>query len=200
MDSLYEPTPLERFCNWSPVCLRVTVFVVLLVFLDVVATVCTGGIGRLAFFALMPGLYPDSPDLGQWLDALEGDALSRLVLGAEETLFLHLALPKFEAEWSGQLQDSLRDLGLDAAFTPGLADFSGMGDHPNGYFLSQVIHAAKIQVNEKGTEAAAATVVTMPAAGEAPEDPPVELVFDRPFLYGIMDLQNGVPLFLGTYE
>ena len=51
MDSLYEPTPLERFCNWSPVCLRVTVFVVLLVFLDVVATVCTGGIGRLAFFA-----------------------------------------------------------------------------------------------------------------------------------------------------
>lgn len=43
VDSLYEPTPLERFCNWSPVCLRVTVFVVLLVFLDVVATVCTGG-------------------------------------------------------------------------------------------------------------------------------------------------------------
>lgn len=45
MDSLYEPTPLERFCNWSPVCLRVTVFVVLLVFLDVVATVCSRGIG-----------------------------------------------------------------------------------------------------------------------------------------------------------
>ena len=53
VDSLYEPTPLERFCNWSPVCLRVTVFVALLVFLDVVATVCTGGIGRLAFFASM---------------------------------------------------------------------------------------------------------------------------------------------------
>ena len=155
--------------------------------------------GRLAFFALMPGLYPDSPDLGQWLDSLEGDALSRLVLGAEETLFLHLALPKFEAEWSGQLQDSLRDLGLDAALTPGLADFSGMGDHPNGYFLSQVIHAAKIQVNEKGTEAAAATVVAAPGAGAPPEEG-VTLVFDRPFLYGIMDLQNGVPLFLGTYE
>ena len=66
-------------------------------------------------------------------------------------------------------------------------------------FLSQVIHAAKIEVNEKGTEAAAATVVAAPGAGAPPEEG-ITLVFDRPFLYGIMDLQNGVPLFLGTYE
>lgn len=72
--------------------------------------------------------------------------------------------------------------------------------HPNGYYLSEVIHAAKLQVNEKGTEAAAATLV---AAGDGAAPPPAEgikLLLDRPFLYGIFDRQNGIPLFLGTFE
>ena len=57
----------------------------------------------------------------------------------------------------------------------------------------------KRQVNEEGTEAAAATVVAA-ASGAAPPQEGVTLIFDRPFLYGIVDLQNGVPLFLGTFE
>lgn len=152
--------------------------------------------GRLAFAAILP----DSPDLGGWLDSLNGNALSQLVQGADEQRFLHLAFPKFEAEWSGSLQEILKDMGLEDAFTPGQADFSRMGDHPNGYYLSEVIHAAKLQVNEKGTEAAAATLV---AAGDGAAPPPAEgikLLLDRPFLYGIFDRQNGIPLFLGTFE
>ena len=82
---------------------------------------------------------------------------------------------------------------------PDLADFSLLGDDPRGYYLSQVIHAARIEVNEEGTEAAAATVVAA-ASGAAPPQEGVTLIFDRPFLYGIVDLQNGVPLFLGTFE
>ena len=74
-----------------------------------------------------------------------------------------------------------------------------MGGLPEGYYLDQVIHAAKIQVNEKGTEAAAATIVSAAGSGAPPEEG-VRLVFDRPFLYGIFDLQNGIPLFLGTFE
>lgn len=152
--------------------------------------------GRLAFAAILP----DSPDLGGWPDSLNGNALSQLVQGADEQRFLHLAFPKFEAEWSGSLQEILKDMGLEDAFTPGQADFSRMGDHPNGYYLSEVIHAAKLQVNEKGTEAAAATLV---AAGDGAAPPPAEgikLLLDRPFLYGIFDRQNGIPLFLGTFE
>ena len=151
--------------------------------------------GRLAFAAILP----DSPDLGGWLDSLNGNALSQLVQGADEQRFLHLAFPKFEAEWSGSLQEILKDMGLEDAFTPGQADFSRMGDHPNGYYLSEVIHAAKLQVNEKGTEAAAATLV---AAGDGAAPPPAEGIklLDRPFLYGIFDRQNGIPLFLGTFE
>ena len=150
--------------------------------------------GRLGFFALLP-----DGDLDSWLAGLEGDGLSQLLAGREDAQFLHLGLPKFEAEWNGELKDILAALGLADAFDPGQADFSLLGDSPEGYYLSQVIHAAKIKVNEKGTEAAAATVVGAAASG-APQEEGITLVFDRPFLYGIADLQNGVPLFLGTFE
>lgn len=150
--------------------------------------------GRLGFFALLP-----DGELDSWLAGLKGSDLSKLLAGREDTRFLRLALPKFEAEWKGELKDILSALGLEDAFVPGVADFSLLGDNPEGYYLSQVIHAAKIKVNEKGTEAAAATVVAAAGSGAPPEEG-VTLVFDRPFLYGIVDLQTGVPLFLGTFE
>ena len=153
--------------------------------------------GRLAFFALMP---QEGTNFEGWLGALDGEAFSQLLEGRTDTEFLTLALPKFEAEWSSQLQDILSALGLDLAFTFGKADFSLLGDDPNGYFLSQVIHAAKIEVNERGTEAAAATVVEANAGSALPPETGVTLIFDRPFQYGIVDLETGLPLFLGTFE
>lgn len=155
---------------------------------------------RLAFFALMPDLYPDSPGLEDWLNTLEGGGLSRLISDREDTQFLQFAMPKFEAEWTGSLIDALSALGLEDAFDPAKADFSRLGDNPDGYYLSQVIHAAKIKVNEKGTEAAAATVVAANESSGVIEPEGITLILDRPFLYGIVDLQFGVPLFLGTYE
>lgn len=146
-----------------------------------------------------PGSPPGVPDFERWLSSLTGEGLSALLSGREETFFLRLSLPKFEQEWSGELKDALAALGLTDAFDPDLADFSLLGDDPRGYYLSQVIHAARIEVNEEGTEAAAATVVAA-ASGAAPPQEGVTLIFDRPFLYGIVDLQNGVPLFLGTFE
>lgn len=151
--------------------------------------------GRLAFTALMP-----DGDLDPWLDGLEGDDLVQLVEDAEDTRFLRLGLPKFEAEWNGSLTDILAGMGLDAAFDPARAGFSRLGENPDGYFISQVIHAVKIEVNEKGTEAAAATVVAAPEGAMPPPPDGIRLVLDRPFLYGIVDLETGVPLFLGTFE
>lgn len=159
--------------------------------------------GRLAFFALMPA--EEGADFGTWLAGLDGAALGRLVRDSRDRadFFLRLSLPKFEAEWKGELKDVLTALGLELAFDDtGLADFSLLGDNPYGYYLSQVIHATKLEVNEEGTKAAAATVVEAPAGSAAPLEEPqgIELDFDRPFLYGIVDLENGVPLFLGTFE
>lgn len=158
--------------------------------------------GRLAFFALLPDLlYPDSVSLGDWFNTLEGNDLSQLINSREDALFLRFAMPKFTAKWRGDLSEALSGMGLADAFVPETADFSKMGSNPDGYYIDQVVHAAKIEVNEKGTEAAAATVVSLPPASSA--EPPrkgITLVLDRPFLYGIIDLQTGVPLFLGTYE
>lgn len=156
--------------------------------------------GRLAFFVLLPDLYPDSPDLGEWLNGLDAEELSRLINSREDTLFLRFAMPKFKAEWQGDLENILPELGLRDAFVPGTADFSKMGDNEYGYYIDKVIHAAKIEVNEKGTEAAAATVVAAPAGAAEPPQEGITLILDRPFLYGIVDLQTGVLLFLGTYE
>ena len=150
--------------------------------------------GRLGFFALLP-----DQDLDSWLSTLEGADFTALLSQRTDTQFLHLGLPKFEAEWRGDLSSTLAQLGLEDAFLPGVADFSQMGDLGEGSYLSQVIHATKIKVNEKGTEAAAATVVAA-SGSSAPAEEGITLIFDRPFLYGIVDLQNGVPLFIGTFE
>ena len=132
--------------------------------------------------------------LGDWLHVLAGDSLTWLINNREDALFLRFSMPKFEAEWKGNLEEILPLMGLEDAFADGVADFSNMGDNLDGYYISQVIHAAKIQVNEKGTEAAAATVVDAPAGAAPPLPEGITLILDRPFLH------TGVPLFLGTYE
>ena len=150
--------------------------------------------GRLAFAAVLP-----DGDLDAWLENLDGGTFSALIGAAEDTRLL-LRLPKFEAEWGGELRDALTVLGLDAAFDPARADLSGLGTTESGpLFIDSVLHRAKIQVDEEGTEAAAATVVEVRSGGPAPMDYE-ELILDRPFCYAIVDLERGVPLFLGTFE
>lgn len=151
--------------------------------------------GRLAFVAVLP-----DGDLDAWLENLDGGTFPALIGAAEDTRLL-LRMPKFEAEWGGEVRDALAALGLDTAFDPARADFSGMGTTESGdpLFIGSVRHRAKIEVNEEGTEAAAATVVEVRSGGPAPMDYE-ELILDRPFCYAIVDLERGVPLFLGTFE
>ena len=134
-----------------------------------------------------------------WLENLDGGTFPALVGAAEDTRLL-LRMPRFEAEWGGELADALAALGLDAAFDPARADLSGLGTTESGpLFIDSVLHRAKIQVDEEGTEAAASTVVEVRSGGPAPMDYE-ELILDRPFCYAIVDLERGVPLFLGTFE
>jgi serpin B len=89
-------------------------------------------------------------------------------------------------------------MGMKDALNYGLADFSGMtGDED--LFISDVVHRAFIDVDEEGTEAAAATAVEMAAtsAEEDEEEEPIELVIDRPFIFLIRDRYTGTILFLG---
>jgi serpin B len=106
-------------------------------------------------------------------------------------------LPKFKMTSEFSLTDTLEALGMSDAFIYGRADFSGM-DGQKDLYISKVIHKAFVEVNETGTEAAAATAVVM-TFGAMPMNPRPVPVFraDHPFLFLIRDNHTGSILFLG---
>ena len=102
-----------------------------------------------------------------------------------------IAIPRFKMSVDENLPDILSDMGMNLAFTPA-ADFSGIA---SGVFITKVIHAAFIGMNEKGTEAAAATAVT--GGYESAPHLRGNFVADHPFLFLIRDSRTGSILFLG---
>ena len=112
-----------------------------------------------------------------------------------------MALPKFEVNpaQSLALDDTLRALGMARAFDPRQADFTGMAkpaDPADRLFLARVFHKAFVRVDEKGTEAAAATAGSL-ARTSAQIGPTQEFRADHPFLFAIRDTASGLVLFLG---
>jgi serpin B len=102
-------------------------------------------------------------------------------------------LPRFKMEWKAELQEPLGKMGMPLAFT-GNADFSGMTGRKGDICISKVIHKAFVDVNEEGTEAAAATAVIMARGMPAK---PVVFRADHPFIFLIRDKASGCILFLG---
>ncbi|KAK3606707.1 hypothetical protein CHS0354_013550 [Potamilus streckersoni] len=136
------------------------------------------------------------PNKNDGLPALE----SKLSVTTLEQLQNHMSprlvevsLPKFKIEASFELSEALSKLGMPDVFDESKADFSGMRKQKDIY-LSKVFHKAFVEVNEEGTEAAAATAGIMMA-----KSIPVIYSFeaDHPFLFLIMDKRSGVILFLG---
>jgi serpin B len=121
----------------------------------------------------------------------------KLIQAAKETS-VRLSLPKFEAEYTATLNEALSGIGLGIAFDPNRADFSGISAG-QGLYIQNVLHHAVLKVNEKGTEAAAATGVAV-GVTSAPADDFITLTFNRPFVYAIVDLETGLPIFLGALE
>lgn len=117
----------------------------------------------------------------------------------KETKNIDISIPKFESRYEDSLVNELSKLGMETAFDPYNADFSLMKeDNNNDLYISEVRHKTFIKVDEKGTEAAAVTSVEVTLTSM-----PVEIqkvVFDRPFVYGIVDTTTGIPLFMGIME
>ena len=107
-----------------------------------------------------------------------------------------VCLPKFKTTAFFRLNDVLRGMGMPSAFDPRSADFSGMTGGKD-LFISQVVHKAFVDVNEEGTEAAAATGVIMAPTAMPVRKPKPVFRADHPFVFLIRDNRNGVILFLG---
>ncbi len=135
-------------------------------------------------------VVPD--DLAAFTATLDGEGFAAIVAALEERS-VDLWLPKFGIETKVDLKDVLAELGMPDAFDPGLADFSGMTT-ADALFITAVIHQANIDVDEKGTEAAAATAVVM---GRTSVPKRVTLKVDRPYLFAVRDVPTGTILFLG---
>ncbi|MEI6211111.1 MAG: serpin family protein [bacterium] len=111
---------------------------------------------------------------------------------------VQLFLPRFKSTWGTQsLKPGLLSLGMRDAIDPVKSDFSGMDGRPHWLCVSDVLHKAFVDVNEEGTEAAAATAVLMAFGSEEAPPPPKLFRADRPFLFLIQENRTGSILFLG---
>lgn len=137
-------------------------------------------------------LLPKSGSVQDLELALTPVELDAAIAGLEDKM-VQLAFPKFKFETPLPLSDHLMAMGMEIAFS-GAADFSGMSTE-TGLAISDVLHKAMIDVNEKGTEAAAATAVIVGETSAPQAD--IDLSVDRPFLFLIRDIQTGAILFAG---
>jgi serpin B len=112
---------------------------------------------------------------------------------------IRLELPRFKLEYKKELNDNLKALGATLPFDENQADFSGIADEPNGLYISKVVHQAVVEVNEEGTEAAAATGVVMMTRC-AMVDEPIDFICNKPFLFVIHEKVNNNVLFYGKYS
>ena len=117
-------------------------------------------------------------------------------LAGLRTREVQVYLPRFKMTSQFKLNEALESLGMTSAFSPSQADFSGISTQEELY-ISAAIHKAFVDVNEQGTEAAAATgVILAPTSAPAPQEP-VVFRADHPFIFLIRDNRSGGILFLG---
>lgn len=107
-----------------------------------------------------------------------------------------IKIPRFKLNYERTLNDPLKALGMEIAFTD-RATFDGISEQQK-LFISEVKHKAIVEVNEEGTEAAAATSVGMSVTSMRPQPQRFTFIADHPFLMAIRDQQTGAILFLGV--
>jgi serpin B len=148
--------------------------------------------------------------LGRIVEALDGQREILRVTREEEVpgadftcptyaYELQLFMPRFSTESRALLRDLLKALGMPLAVDSSAADFTGITESDR-IFISQVVHQANIDVDEKGTEAAAATAVMVDTTGGCGPASPrqgITLRLDHPFLFVLRDVETGAVLFMG---
>ena len=155
--------------------------------------------GDMAFVAMKPTA---GQTVREMYEQLTHEELNTLLDNAVSQP-IRLKLPKFEVEFDKQLNETLQNMGIKRAFDEELAEFGGLGTTDNGYplYISLVRQKAVVKLDEEGTEAAAVTMVVMKECAAAmPQQTPIDVFFDEPFVYMIMDMESRTPLFMGIMD
>jgi len=160
---------------------------------DIIGIRLPYGREQIAFYAFVP-FTDDNEDpvpIDDFVAELTGETLTEMLNDFGPMDFGSVQLPKLKITYEKSLDDILEILGMEAAYTSG---FNNMldGDTP---IISEVKHKAFVEINEEGTEAAAATTVEVVLKGM-----PASFIADKPFVFFIRDDRNGTILFMGKVE
>lgn len=151
--------------------------------------------GKYAFIAMLPN---EGVNVSDYVASLDGESLNALLNNTQHTT-VHTAIPKFETEYSVEMSEILRGMGMTEAFDMYSANFKGIGTSSDGNIhISRVLHKTFISVGEKGTKAGAVTVVEAADGAAMEPQEPKEVYLDRPFVYMLIDCENNIPFFIGT--
>jgi serpin B len=149
--------------------------------------------GKMSMIVVLPNARDGLHKVEQ---AMNGKSLESWAKAVRRTS-VHVTLPRFKTTTSLSLAEELSRMGMPLAFDAERADFSGV-DGSKDLFISAVVHKGFIEVDEKGTEAAAATAVVMSYASARVDEPtPKEFRADHPFLFFLRDKALGHTLFMG---
>lgn len=148
---------------------------------------------RYYFVALLP---KSGTKMQDYLEQLNGEKMQALIQNKTYEK-VHTSIPKFKSKDLLILNETLQKMGMSDAFDPNRADFSELGNAGNkSIFISKILHKTYIEVDEKGTKAAAVTAVQKDGCTAIPEKK--EVILNRPFVYLIYDSESDVPVFMGT--
>lgn len=147
--------------------------------------------GRFAFAALLPD---ENTGIDDYVASLSGEKLMKIFSSAKRGNEVNVKMPKFRAEYSTQLIDTLKKMGVKDAFDNKTADFSSLIENRDAY-IATVVHKTFIEVDENGTRAAASTLV---GADTMSLMEPYSVCLNRPFVYMIVDTETNLPLFIGV--
>jgi len=144
-------------------------------------------------------LLPKKADgIGDIQNALTTENLQKWT-GKPGKTKVQVFLPKFKVASQHDLKDNLTGMGMTDAFDSGKADFSGMDGRKNWLYIACIMHKAVVEVNEEGTEAAAATAMPVAAAAIASPASVPTFSADHPFIFLIRDNRSGSLLFIGKF-
>jgi serpin B len=153
----------------------------------------------LGMVIVLPDAVDGIDDVGRRMGPEELSQMFAALRSSDAGKRVDLAMPRFKTSFKAELVKPFQQAGMVRAFNFKEADFSGMTGRPASetpLAIGQIVHRAVIDVMEDGTEAAAATAITM-VVTSAPSSQPEVFSVDRPFLFYIVDDATGAILFQG---
>lgn len=149
--------------------------------------------GRYEFMAVLPN---EDISVSDFVSTMTADEFAELYGSRSSKYEVTTKMPQFRFDHELKLKDALQSMGITEAFSND-ADLSKMFEGNDAY-IKQVFHKTHIELDAKGTKAAAATAVEAGAKADHSEPEHKEVILDRPFVFAIMDSYSTLPVFIGT--